>query len=176
MDEHNMMSFSGTPVSFPRLRAGELFRSSVLSRPTVEKVHDRRVKDSTKGSVKMVVGAGEKSRLDAQHRQLDELARAACRTLRDEHEPTEFRGPLVRFMNFAAAHFKEEENVMRRFSYRGLETHKRTHDLLYNRCVELESETFIFDEDSKVRLLNFILQEFRYHEFEDRLAWKAMAN
>ena len=124
----------------------------------------------------MTVSADELHKMDTQHRRLGELTRAACHTLKNEDGPTEFRETLHRLMDFTVVHFKEEENLMRRYSYYGMKSHQRTHDLLLNKFVKLENETFIFDEPSKARLLSFLGHEFRYHVIEDQHAWMAMKN
>ena len=61
---------------------------------------------------------------------------------------------------------------MRCHTYEGLESHKRTHTLLLERLVELREKTFIFDESSKARMLDFLEKEFYYHIVEDQHAWK----
>ena len=81
----------------------------------------------------MIVCSDELSKMDAQHRQLSELTRAACHTLENENSPTEFRGTLSRLLDFTVVHFTEEENLMRCLSYKGLKSHKRTHAILLSR-------------------------------------------
>ena len=113
---------------------------------------------------------------DTQHRQLEELARIACHLLENEKDPIAFEYAIDQLLDFTAIHFRDEENVMQHHSYKGLYSHQRMHNYLLSKFRELKKEAFVFDELSRVRLLRFIKQEFKYHFIEDQHAWSAMAN
>ena len=112
------------------------------------------------------------SRIATQHKQLCEIVNAVCQVLNNGHGPIEFSGNLNRLVEFARFHFIEEEDFMRYHTYEGLESHKRTHEMLLNKLVKLREKTFIFDEISKARMLEFLEKEFYYHIVEDQQAWK----
>ena len=117
-------------------------------------------------------------KLKAQHKQLGEIMNAVCHTLRKKHRSDEYGSDelsvlLTKLLELTSFHFTEEENLMHRYAYEGLESHQRTHKVLFDRLVALESETFIFDQSSKSKLLNFLEREFYYHIIEDRKFLKA---
>lgn len=114
--------------------------------------------------------------MDTQHKQPGELAEAARHSLKnveDVNGAGELSEILRRLLEDANNHFFEEENLMRRYGYEGLELHKRSHRILLNRFAELEEETFNnFSESTKARLLNFLEREFCSHITADEHAWK----
>jgi len=126
----------------------------------------------------MNVDVEDLRKMKAQHKQLGGLMKAVCHTLKKKHRSDDYgsdelSGLLTRLLEFTSFHFTEEENLMRRYSYEGLESHQRTHKVLLDRFVELESQTFIFDEETKASLLSFLEKDFCYHIIEDRKVWEA---
>ncbi len=113
------------------------------------------------------------SRMDAQHKQLAELVKVVCQILENSQEPIEFTGKLNSLVKLARFHFAEEEDFMRIHLYEGLEIHKRTHKMLYEKLLELREKTFIFDESSKASLLEFLEEDFYYHIVADKHDWKS---
>ena len=126
----------------------------------------------------MKVDIDDLHKIKAQHKQLGELIKAVCHTLKKKHRSDEYGSDelsvlLTKLLELTTFHFTEEESLMRRYAYEGLESHQRTHKVLLDRFVELEKETFIFDEETKARLLDFLEKDFCYHIIEDRKFWKA---
>ena len=116
-------------------------------------------------------------RMQTQHKQLGELMDLVCQTLKKEHESDDYGSDelsrvLSKLLDFTSFHFTEEENLMRRYAYGGLESHQRSHKFLLDRFIKLERETFIFDAETKERLLEFLEKDFYYHIVEDQKAWK----
>ena len=120
----------------------------------------------------MNVEIDEFSKMDMQHKQLGEIVKAVCQVLNNGQGPIEFSGNLNRLVEFTRFHFIEEEDFMRCHTYEGLESHKRIHEMLLKKLVELREKTFIFDEKSKARMLSFLEKDFSYHFVEDKHAWK----
>lgn len=111
-------------------------------------------------------------RMETQHERLGELVKKSCQVLSSGQGPLEFSGSLENLVEFTRFHFTEEEAFMRCHSYGKWESHKRTHEMLFKRLVELKEKTFIFDEPSKARMLSFLEKDFCYHIIEDQHIWK----
>ena len=125
----------------------------------------------------MNLGLDNLQRIEAQHKQLEELMKGVCQILKKHHRSDEYGSDelsvvLSAFLEFVRFHFVEEEKLMRDFSFDGFESHKRSHKVLLGKLVELEQETFIFDESTKKKLLSFLEGDFYYHITEDRKLWK----
>ena len=107
-----------------------------------------------------------------------ELIRDVCHTLKKPHRSDDYGSDelsivLNKLLDFVNFHFEEEEKLMRALSLEGLESHKRSHNVLLDKLVELEKGTFIFDESTKKSLSSFLEKEFFYHVIEVRKIWKS---
>ena len=112
--------------------------------------------------------------MDQQHKRLGELVKAACNALKSVRGSDELSGVLTRLLGFTRIHFSQEEDLMRRYGYEGLESHTQTHRMLFDRLAELTGETFNnFRESTRARLLSFLEQDLRGHIVEDTHAWEA---
>ena len=112
--------------------------------------------------------------MDQQHQRLGELVKAVCNALENGRGSDEVGEVLVQLMGFAKIHFSQEEDLMRRYGYEGLESHTQAHKMLFDRLTELTGETFDnFRETTKERLLSFLEQDLGCHIVEDSNAWEA---
>lgn len=125
----------------------------------------------------MNIGLDGFQKIEAQHKKLEELMNRVCQTLKKQHRADDYgsdelSGVLTKMLEFVRFHFVEEEKLMRDCSFDGFQSHKRSHRVLLVKLVELERETFIFDESTKKELLRFLEGDFYYHITEDRKIWK----
>ncbi len=111
--------------------------------------------------------------MEQQHRRIGALVEAACKELNGGGGTDELRGVLIRLLGFTRIHFFQEEELMRRYAYTGLETHAQTHKMLFDRLAELTGETLnSFRESTRERLLRFLEKDLRLHIAEDTHAWE----
>ena len=114
------------------------------------------------------------SGMDAQHKRLAEYAKSLCRALKNGSALGDVTGGLDRLAKFADTHFVDEEDLMRLYGFDGLESHKRTHDLLFGRLTSLKRDLLAdFGEKKKKELLAFLEGDFQYHIIEDMQAWES---
>jgi len=111
--------------------------------------------------------------MDQQHKRLGELVATVRKALKNERGPDELGAVLAGLLGFMRSHFSQEEDLMRRYGYEGLESHTQTHRVLFERLAELTGETFDnFSATTKERLLVFLEQDLSYHIVEDMYAWE----
>ncbi len=113
------------------------------------------------------------SGMEQQHRRIDALVEAACKELNSGGGSDNLRRVLTRLLGFTRIHFFQEEELMHRCGYEGLERHAQTHKMLFDRLAELTAETFnSFRESTRERLLRFLEKDLRFHIAEDTHAWE----
>ena len=67
---------------------------------------------------------------------------------------------LSGLLGFMRSHFSQEEDLMRRYGYKGLESHTQTHRMLFERLAELTGETF-----NKKGKTDILIKEDNYNLF-----------
>ena len=108
-----------------------------------------------------------------QHKELGRQLEALCNALKKGSALGGFAGELDELVEFTTAHFVDEEKLMRLYGFDGLESHRRTHELLSDRLARLRKG--ILDNDGgeeKKQLLAFLEGDFQYHVIEDTQAWE----
>ena len=109
----------------------------------------------------------------AQHEELGRQVKAICGALKDGCARSDLAGALDTLVESTAAHFVDEEKLMRLYGFDGLESHSRTHEFLSNRFATLRDDMREnFGEVEKKQLLAFLETDFQYHIIEDLQAWE----
>ena len=104
----------------------------------------------------------------AQHEELGRQVKALCGALRDGCAVSDLARALDTLVEFTAAHFVDEERLMRLYGFDGLESHSRTHDSLSDRFARLREDILEnFGEQEKKQLLTFLERDFQYHTIEE---------
>ena len=75
--------------------------------------------------------------IDAQHKQLFDLAKQAYVMLNRRVTPEEIREMLLGFFNYIKEHFHDEEQYMEKIGYPNLEEHRKIHNEITKSLVTL---------------------------------------
>lgn len=110
--------------------------------------------------------------IENQHEQISKLAELVCQGLRYDQRRDEVEELLSELFQLMQVHFQDEESLMLRYGYEGLELHRRTHNSLLARFEGLKTTALDqFHAEAKQPLLTFLEKECCYHIIEDQAAW-----
>ncbi len=113
------------------------------------------------------------SGMTTQHKELGRQLEALCNALKKGSALADLAGELDELVEFTAAHFVDEEKLMRHYGLDGLESHRRTHELLSDRPARLRKDILNnYGGEEKKQLLAFLEGDFHYHAIEDIQAWE----
>lgn len=111
------------------------------------------------------------SYIDAQHEARNELVNQICNALRVGCARQEIRGQLDKLQDLTQIHFMEEEELMKRYGYEELKSHKNIHQILSNKLIQLSQDILgLFNQENKSKLLTFLETEYMGHVLEDQKA------
>lgn len=111
--------------------------------------------------------------IQAQHKTLEERVNVVCAHLKNGSGVDDLRDEIDDLVAFLQTHCKEEEKLMKRYRYNGLEAHEREHQDLLDRFVSVRDKIYTsFDEELKQELLDFFKRDLMGHVMEDMQTWQ----
>ena len=124
--------------------------------------------------MKANIASDNVSGMEAQHRTLGRCAAVVCDALRDGCAFGELTEKLENLLTLTDGHFIDEEKLMRLYGFDGLESHRRTHERLWDRLTGLRGDILRgFGAEEKQALVSFLEGDFRAHVTEDMHAWES---
>jgi hemerythrin-like metal-binding protein len=113
------------------------------------------------------------SGIQAQHKALEEKIQSVRTILESRSGIEDLKGQLDDLILFLQTHCEEEEGLMERYRYSGLETHARKHEELIDRIFSLREKIYAYyGEEQKQALLTFLKLDLMKHVIEDMKTWK----
>ena len=111
--------------------------------------------------------------IQAQHKSLEKKIDNVCSTLKNRSGIDELKGQLDDLAGYVKNHSEEEEKLMERYRYRGLELHEREHKHLLDRLFSLREKIYAsFEEKHKQALLEFLETDLMEHVIDDMKSWQ----
>lgn len=111
--------------------------------------------------------------MQAQHQILKESVNTVCESLKNGCTIDSLKDQLGDLASFLRIHCEEEEQLMKRYSHKGLEQHKRAHQSLINSLFSLTRQiNTSLEEKQKQAILDFLETDFMGHVVEDVETWQ----
>lgn len=111
--------------------------------------------------------------IQAQHKTLEERVHVVCTHLTNGSGVDDLRDDIDDLVAFLHTHCKEEEKLMKRYRYNGVEAHEREHQELLDRFVSVRDKIYTsFNEEHKQELLDFFKRDLLGHVMEDMQTWQ----
>jgi len=111
--------------------------------------------------------------MQAQHQILKESVNTVCESLNNGCTIDNLKNQLDDLASFLQAHCEEEEQLMRRYRYKGLNQHEKTHQSLISSLFSLRRQiNKSLEEEQKKAILNFLETDFMGHVVEDVETWQ----
>ena len=108
-----------------------------------------------------------------QHKILDDKVNAVYSVLKNTSGVGDIKDTLDDLVRLLQTHCAEEENLMRRYRYNGLEGHERTHENLLSKLLSLREKVSVSPNDeNKEALVEFLKVDLLQHATEDMKAWQ----
>jgi hemerythrin len=101
--------------------------------------------------------------IDAQHKKLFSLAAELHTAMSQGKGKSVLEPALARLVDYTKGHFSDEEQLMRRFNYSGVDDHKVLHDKLTARVLDFQSRFRQGEACLTVDLMVFLQDWLAHH-------------
>ena len=114
----------------------------------------------------------ENALIDKQHQVLFDLVNEVADKIKAGSSP-ELKAVIDRLANYTVGHFKDEEALMKRAGYPGLEDHQMIHSELIDKVQDLQLRLKTNQPVSMITVIRFLSDWLQDHILKDDMAYKA---